>query len=98
MSAQRNFVKLAHKALVNMVKTSGFPNDVQQLAKEAEKQAKKGYLYFLKFFRELAPEDKEAVAGEIQHYTRQTKGTIEKMLKFKFEELDPVDENKEKFM
>ena len=48
MSAQRDFVKLAHKALVNMVKTSGFPNDVQQLAKEAEKQAKKGYLYFFK--------------------------------------------------
>ena len=68
-----------------MVKTRGFPNDVQQLAKEAEKQAKKGYLYFFKWFKELAPEDKEVIAGEIQHYTRQTKGTIEKMLKFKFE-------------
>jgi len=97
MSAQRDFVKLAHKALENMVKTRGFPNDVQQIAKEAEKQAKRGYLYFLKYFRELAPEDKEVIAGEIQHYTRQKKDTIEKMLKFKFEELDPMDENKKKF-
>ena len=97
MSAQRDFVKLAHKALANMAKISGFPTDVKQLAKEAEKQAKKGYLYFFKWFKELAPEDKEVIAGEIQHYTRQTKGTIEKMLKFKFEELDPVDENKKKF-
>ena len=38
MSAQRNFVKLAHKALANMAKISGFPTDVKQLAKEAEKQ------------------------------------------------------------
>ena len=55
MSAQRDFVKLAHKALANMAKISGFPTDVKQLAKEAEKQAKRGYLYFLKYFRELAP-------------------------------------------
>ena len=31
MSAQRNFVKLAHKALANMAKISGFPTDVKQL-------------------------------------------------------------------
>jgi len=85
MSAQIDFIKVAHKAFKVMSKETGFPKDIQDLAKEAEKQSKKGYTFFYKWFNELAPEDKDVIAGEIQHYTRQNKKTIEKMLKFKFE-------------
>jgi len=85
MSAQIDFIKLAHDAFVAMALDKRFPKDVQDLAKEAEKQSKKGYLYFLKWFRELPPEDKDVVAAEIQIWTNQNKKTIEKMLKFKFE-------------
>ena len=85
MSAQTDFIKVAHKAFKEMTKEKSFPLDVQALAKEAEKQSKKGYIYFLKWFREIPPEDKDVVAAEIQHYTSQNKKTIEKMLKFKFE-------------
>ena len=85
MSAQRNFIKLAHKAFVAMALDKRFPKDVQALAKEAEKQSKRGYLYFLKWFREIPPEDQDVVAAEIQIWTKQNKKTIEKMLKFKFE-------------
>ena len=85
MSAQIDFIKLAQKAFKEMSKEKKFPLDVQALAKEAEKQSKKGYIYFLKWFREIPPEDKDVVAAEIQHYTSQNKKTIEKMLKFKFE-------------
>jgi len=85
MSAQIDFIRLAHDAFVAMALDKRFPKDVQDLAKEAEKQSKKGYLYFLKWFRELPPEDKDVVAAEIQIWTNQNKKTIEKMLKFKFE-------------
>ncbi len=85
MSAQIDFIKLAHSAFVAMALDKRFPKDVQDLAREAEKQSKKGYLYFLKWFSELPPEDKDVVAAEIQIWTNQNKKTIEKMLKFKFE-------------
>ena len=85
MSAQIDFIRLAHDAFVAMALDKRFPKDVQDLAKEAEKQSKKGYLYFLKWFSELPPEDKDVVAAEIQIWTNQNKKTIEKMLKFKFE-------------
>ncbi len=95
--AEKDFIKLSYKAFVDMVKQRGFPSDVKKLAKRAKIESKKGYDFFLKWFTELAPEDKEVIAGEIQHFTRQKKDTIEKMLKFRFEELDPVDEDKKKF-
>ena len=85
MSVQTDFIKLAQKAFKEMTKEKKFPLDVQALAKEAEKQSKKGYTFFLKWFTELPPEDKDVVAAEIQHYTHQGKKTIEKLLKFKFE-------------
>ena len=91
-----NFMKLSHKAFLNMTKQSGFPNDVIKLAKRAKIESNRGYDFFLKWFTELAPEDKEVLAAEIQHFTRQKKDTIEKMLNFKFEELD-VNEGKKNF-
>ena len=69
MSVQADFIKLAQKAFKEMTKEKSFPLDVQALAKEAQKQSKKGYTFFLKWFTELAPEDKDVVAAEIQHYT-----------------------------
>ena len=91
-----NFMKLSHKAFVKMTKTPAFPDDVLKLAKRAKIESNRGYDFFLKWFTELAPEDKEVIAGEIQHFTRQKKDTIEKMLNFKFEELD-VNEGKKNF-
>ena len=51
MSAQTDFIKVAHKAFKEMIKLKAkFPKDVQDLAVEAEKQSKKGYTFFLKCF------------------------------------------------
>ena len=47
MSAQIDFIKVAHKAFKVMSKEKGFPKDIQDLATEAEKQSKKGYTFFL---------------------------------------------------
>ena len=93
MSIQKdrdNFLKLAVKGFDNMVKDVAKFKDknLYKLAKRASIIAKRGYKDFQKWFDTLTYPDKLALAGELAWYTKQKDRTIEKMLDFKFEELE----------
>ena len=81
-----NFNKLVTKAMKQMSKLRGMPGDVKSLAKEGEKQSKKGFDFFKKWFLTLEFDDKSVIAGEIEHYTKQRKQTVQSMLGFKYEQ------------
>ncbi len=86
---QDNFLNLAIKGFKNMAKDVGkFDKGLAKLAKDAMTQGNKGYLTFMNWFQKLNRGDKLALAGELSYYTKQKDKTIEKMLKFKFEEKD----------
>ena len=86
---QDNFLNLAIKGFKNMAKDVGkFDKGLAKLAKDAMTQGDKGYLTFMNWFQKLNRGDKLALAGELSYYTKQKDKTIEKMLKFKFEEKD----------
>ena len=86
---QDNFLNLAIKGFKNMAKdVSKFDKGLAKLAKDAMTQGSKGYLTFMNWFQKLNRGDKLALAGELSYYTKQKDKTIEKMLKFKFEEKD----------
>jgi hypothetical protein len=86
---QDNFLNLAIKGFKNMAKDVGkFDKGLAKLAKDAMTQGNKGYLTFMNWFQKLNRGDKLALAGELSYYTKQKDKTIEKMLKFKFEERD----------
>ena len=83
--AEDNFNKLVIKAMKQMSTLKGMPADVQSLAKEGEKQSKKGFDFFKKWFKSLEYDDKSVLAGEIEHYTKQRKRTVQAMLGVKYE-------------
>ena len=86
---QDNFLKLSVKGFKQMVKDVGkFDKGLEKLAKDAVKFGNKGYLQFMNYFHKLPQGDKLALAGEIAYYTKQKDKTIEKMLKFRFEEVE----------
>ena len=86
---QENFLKLAVKGFKNMAKDVGkFDKELGKLATDAMTQGKRGYLTFMNWFQKLNSGDKLALAGELSYYTKQKDKTIEKMLDFKFEELE----------
>jgi hypothetical protein len=66
-----------------------FDKTLEKLAKDAMIQGNKGYLTFMNWFQKLNRGDKLAIAGELSYYTNQKDKTIEKMLKFKFESVEP---------
>ena len=78
--AQDNFNKLVLKALESMSVTRGLPKDILQLALQGIKESKKGYDFFIKWIKSLPQDDRNIIAGEIQHFSRQKKRTLEKML------------------
>jgi len=80
-----NFNKLVTKAMNQMSTVRGMPADVQTLAKEGENQSKKGFDFFKKWFKSLEYDDKSVLAGEIEHYTKQRKRTVQAMLGVKYE-------------
>ena len=88
---QTNFMKLAAKGWKAMAKAITFDAQLKKLALDAAKFARKGYLTFQNWFQKLPYEDKLALAGELAFFTRQKDKTIEKMLKFKFEEEELKD-------
>ena len=83
---QTNFIKLAAKGFTAMGKAIGFDAQLKKLAQDAAKFAKKGYLSFQNWFQKLPYDDKLALAGELSFFTKQKDKTIEKMLKFKYEQ------------
>ena len=86
---QDNFLKLSVKGFKQMAKDFGkFDKGLEKLAKDAVKFGSKGYLQFMNWFQKLNQGDKLALAGEIAYYTKQKDKTIEKMLRFRFEEVD----------
>jgi len=86
---QDNFLNLAVKGFKNMAKDVGkFDKGLAKLAKDAMTQGNKGYLTFMNWFQKLNRGDKLALAGELSYYTKQKDKTIEKMLKFRFEEVE----------
>ena len=88
---QTNFIKLAAKGFKAMAKSVSFDVELKKLALDAAKFARKGYLTFQNWFQKLPYEDKLALGGELSFFTRQTDKTIEKMLKFKFEQKELKD-------
>ena len=83
---EENFLRLAIKGFKSMATAFGkFDKELEGLAKDAAKQARKGYQAFQKWFQKLDAGDKLALAGELSFYTKQKDKTIEKMLKYKFE-------------
>ena len=84
--AQDNFNKLVIKSLEVMAVTRGMPKDVIDLAVAGHKQADKGYDFFIKWIKSLPYDDRNIIAGEIQHFSRQRKRTLEKMLQIRFEQ------------
>ena len=83
---QDNFINLAAKGFKSMATdVAKFDKDLEKLAKNAAKFAKKGYLTFMNFFQKLNDGDKLALAGELSYYTKQKDKTIELMLKYKYE-------------
>ena len=66
--------------------TRGLPKDVLQIALQGIKESKKGYDFFIKWLKSLPYEDRNIIAGEIQHFSRQRKRTLEKMLQIRFEQ------------
>ena len=83
--AQDDFNKLMTKALKQLSVSRGVPSDIQKLAIKGGQMSRKGYDFFIKWFDSLPYEDKEIIAVEIQHFSRQKKDTVQKMLNFKFE-------------
>ena len=83
--AEDNFNKLVTKAMKQMSTLKAMPSDISALAKEGEKKSKKGHDFFVKWFKSLEYDDKTVIAGEIEHYTRQRKRTVQSMLGFKYE-------------
>ena len=98
--SQDDFNKLVLKALETMSVTRGMPKDIVQLTIQGIKESKKGYDFFIKWIKALPYEDRNVIAGEIQHFSRQKKRTLEKMLKFRFEsnikEFKDITEAKDK--
>jgi hypothetical protein len=87
---QDNFLQLSIKGFKQMAKDVGkFDKTLEKLAKDAMIQGNKGYLTFMNWFQKLNRGDKLAIAGELSYYTNQKDKTIEKMLKFKFESVEP---------
>jgi len=84
--AQDDFNKLVLKALEVMAVSRGLPKDILELALQGIKESKKGYDFFIKWIKSLPHEDRNIIAGEIQHFTRQRKRTLEKMLQIRFEQ------------
>ena len=84
--AQDNFNKLVLKALETMSVSRGLPKDILQLALQGIKESKKGYDFFIKWIKSLPYDDRNIIAGEIQHFSRQKKRTLEKMLQIRFEQ------------
>ena len=83
---QDNFINLAAKGFKSMATdVAKFDKDLEKLAKDAAKFAKKGYITFMNFFQKLNDGDKLALAGELSYYTKQKDKTIELMLKYKYE-------------
>ena len=89
--AQDNFNKLVLKALETMSVSRGLPKDILQLALQGIKESKKGYDFFIKWIKSLPYDDRNIIAGEIQHFSRQRKRTIEKMLQIRFEQKELRD-------
>ena len=89
--AQDNFNKLVLKALESMSVTRGLPKDILQLALQGIKESKKGYDFFIKWIKSLPQDDRNIIAGEIQHFSRQKKRTLEKMLQIRFEQKELKD-------
>ena len=86
---QENFIQLAAKGFKAMATdVSKFDKQLETLAKEATKFAKRGYLTFMNFFQKLDDGDKLALAGELSYYTKQKDKTIELMLKYKYESVE----------
>jgi hypothetical protein len=85
-TAEDNFNKLITKAMKQMSSVKGMPSDIKELAKEGEKQSKKGFDFFKKWFKDLEFDDKSVIAGEIEHFTRQRKRTVQSMLGFNYEQ------------
>ena len=86
---QDNFLKLSVKGFKQMAKDFGkFDKSLEKLAKDAVKFGSKGYLQFMNWFQKLNQGDKLALAGEIAYYTKQKDKTIEKMLRFRFEDVE----------
>ena len=86
---QENFLKLAVKGFKNMsTDFSKFDKGLARLANDAMTQGKRGYLTFMNWFQKLNSGDKLALAGELSYYTKQKDKTIEKMLKYRFEETE----------
>ena len=86
---QENFLKLAVKGFKNMSADFGkFDKELAKLANDAMTQGKRGYLTFMNWFQKLNSGDKLALAGELSYYTKQKDKTIEKMLKYRFEETE----------
>jgi len=87
---QDNFLQLSIKGFKQMAKDVGkFDKTLEKLAKDAMIQGNKGYLTFMNWIQKLNRGDKLAIAGELSYYTNQKDKTIEKMLKFKFESVEP---------
>ena len=89
--AQDNFNKLVLKALETMSVSRGLPKDILQLALQGIKESKKGYDFFIKWIKSLPYDDRNIIAGEIQHFSRQKKRTLEKMLQIRFEQKELRD-------
>ena len=89
--AQDDFNKLVGKSLKVMAVSRGLPKDILQLAMQGIKESKKGYDFFIKWIKSLPYDDRNIIAGEIQHFSRQRKRTIEKMLQIRFEQKELRD-------
>ena len=89
--AQDDFNKLVGKSLEVMAVSRGLPKDILQLAMQGIKESKKGYDFFIKWIKSLPYDDRNIIAGEIQHFSRQRKRTIEKMLQIRFEQKELRD-------
>ena len=89
---QVNFIKLAVKGFKAMAKdTASFKNkDLYKLSKKASMIGNKGFEAFQSWFQSLDNGDKLVLAGELAYYTKQKDKTIEKMLKFKFENKESI--------
>ena len=74
-----------------MAVSRGLPKDILQLALQGIKESKKGYDFFIKWIKSLPQDDRNIIAGEIQHFSRQKKRTLEKMLQIRFEQKELKD-------
>ncbi len=94
ITENKNFANLVVKTMTSFEKDLSKGTEVHPdlaIAKGTKTAARKGYPQLLKYFSKLDSDDKLLVAAEIQHYTRQNKKTIEKMLKFKWSDIEDID-------